>query len=225
MDDAITLEELQLAARNHGLPLESLREAITPVGLHYLLIHFDIPAVDAHAWRLQVDGLVERPLELTLDELRARPARTVPVTLECAGNGRDQAVDALAQSDRVGALRVVAALIDALEPAGEVERAPGHALADPFGHQRLHARTRPCSAPVTHTQPPSLMPRSAASSGLIVDEHVLLQLGEPLVGARLFAAAFVFDEAARGQDQRELLGDTLSTAAFCTSKPTLGTRN
>jgi DMSO/TMAO reductase YedYZ molybdopterin-dependent catalytic subunit len=62
MDDAITLEELQLAARNHGLPLESLREPITPVGLHYLLIHFDIPMVDPHSWRLQVGGLVERPL-------------------------------------------------------------------------------------------------------------------------------------------------------------------
>lgn len=37
----ITLEELQLAARNHALPLEALRRAITPVGLHYLLTHFE----------------------------------------------------------------------------------------------------------------------------------------------------------------------------------------
>ena len=43
----ITLEELQLAARNHGMPLEALRYDLTPVGLHYLLIHFDIPYVDA----------------------------------------------------------------------------------------------------------------------------------------------------------------------------------
>jgi DMSO/TMAO reductase YedYZ molybdopterin-dependent catalytic subunit len=84
----ITLEELQLAARNHGLPLEALREPITPVGLHYLLIHFDIPAVDAASWRLELGGLVERPLELSLEELQARPARTLAVTLECAGNGR-----------------------------------------------------------------------------------------------------------------------------------------
>ncbi|HSR27809.1 MAG TPA: sulfite oxidase, partial [Actinomycetes bacterium] len=39
----ITMEELSLAARNHGMPLEALRYDVTPVGLHYLLIHFDIP--------------------------------------------------------------------------------------------------------------------------------------------------------------------------------------
>ncbi len=88
MPDPISLEELQLAARNHGMPLEALRWDVTPVGLHYLLIHYDIPDVDPAAWRLEVDGLVERPLTLTLDELRARPAVELAVTMECAGNGR-----------------------------------------------------------------------------------------------------------------------------------------
>jgi DMSO/TMAO reductase YedYZ molybdopterin-dependent catalytic subunit len=86
--DGITVEELQLAARNHALPLEALREPITPLGLHYLLIHFDIPHVDPSQWELALGGLVERPLSLTLDEVRSRPAQTVAVTLECAGNGR-----------------------------------------------------------------------------------------------------------------------------------------
>ena len=84
----IGLDELQLAARNHGLPLELMREPITPAGLHYLLIHFDIPHVDAGTWRLEVGGLVASPLELSLADLRGRPARTLPVTFECAGNGR-----------------------------------------------------------------------------------------------------------------------------------------
>ena len=84
----INLQELQLAARNHGMPLEALRWDVTPVGLHYLLTHFDIPDVDAASWRLEVGGLVERPLSLSLDELRARPAVEVAVTMECAGNGR-----------------------------------------------------------------------------------------------------------------------------------------
>jgi DMSO/TMAO reductase YedYZ molybdopterin-dependent catalytic subunit len=86
--DGISVEELGLAARNHALPLEALREPITPVGLHYLLIHFDIPHVEASQWELAVGGLVERPLQLGLDNLRSRPARTLAVTLECAGNGR-----------------------------------------------------------------------------------------------------------------------------------------
>ena len=88
MGDAISVEELQLAARNHGMPLEALRWDVTPIGLHYLLTHYDIPAVDAGAWRLPVDGLVERTLELSLEEIRARPAVELAVTMECAGNGR-----------------------------------------------------------------------------------------------------------------------------------------
>src|SRR5215210_2951334 len=87
-DGPLTFEELQLAGRNRGMPLEALRYDLTPTGLHYLLVHFDIPAVDAATWRLRIDGLVQRPIELSLDDLRARPRRTIPVTLECAGNGR-----------------------------------------------------------------------------------------------------------------------------------------
>ena len=88
MSEGISLEELQLAARNHALPLEALRWDITPIGLHYLLTHFDIPKVDAASWRLEVGGLVERPVSLSLEQIRARPAVEVPVTMECAGNGR-----------------------------------------------------------------------------------------------------------------------------------------
>jgi DMSO/TMAO reductase YedYZ molybdopterin-dependent catalytic subunit len=84
----ITLEELQLSGRNHSIPLEALKHDVTPIGLHYLLIHFDIPKVDAETWQLEVGGLVEKPLALTLADVKARPARTMPVTLECAGNGR-----------------------------------------------------------------------------------------------------------------------------------------
>src|SRR3954470_5464589 len=87
-DEGVGLDELELAARNHGIPLEALRYDLTPVGLHYLLIHYDIPAVDPAAWRLAIDGRVERPLELSLDELRSRPSAEVVATMECAGNGR-----------------------------------------------------------------------------------------------------------------------------------------
>ena len=80
--------ELALATRNHGFPLESLRYDLTPIGLHYLLIHFDIPQVDPATWRLEIGGEVGRPLSFTLDELKERPRSSVACTMECAGNGR-----------------------------------------------------------------------------------------------------------------------------------------
>jgi DMSO/TMAO reductase YedYZ molybdopterin-dependent catalytic subunit len=82
----ISLEELQLAARNHGMPLEALRYPITPIGLHYLLIHYDVPDVDPAGWSLTVRG--ERELSLGLAELQERPRAELTVTMECAGNGR-----------------------------------------------------------------------------------------------------------------------------------------
>lgn len=86
--EGITVDELALATRNHGLPLEALRYDLTPPGLHYVLVHFDIPFADGRSWRLAVDGEVERPRILDLETLRAMPAQTVRVTMECAGNGR-----------------------------------------------------------------------------------------------------------------------------------------
>ena len=87
-EQGITPAELRLAARNHAMPLEALRDDITPAGLHYLLIHYDIPAVDPDVFRLEVTGSVERPLTLSLSALRERPSVSEPITFECAGNGR-----------------------------------------------------------------------------------------------------------------------------------------
>ncbi len=88
MSQEYTREEVWLALRNHGMHLEGLRYSITPVGMHYLLIHFDIPLIDPTTYELEIGGLVRTPLRLTLDEIKARPALTVPVTMECGGNGR-----------------------------------------------------------------------------------------------------------------------------------------
>ena len=81
-------EEVGLALRNHGMHLEGLRYPVTPVGMHYLLIHFDIPPVEPATYKLPVTGRVRDPLELSLEDIKSRPKVTMPVMMECGGNGR-----------------------------------------------------------------------------------------------------------------------------------------
>jgi DMSO/TMAO reductase YedYZ molybdopterin-dependent catalytic subunit len=79
--------------RAHPLNCETPLAALTggvvmPNARFYIRNHFQIPDLDAAAWRLHVGGLVDRPLSLSLAELRALPSQSAMVTLECAGNGR-----------------------------------------------------------------------------------------------------------------------------------------
>src|SRR3712207_2435731 len=83
-----THEEVRLALRNHRMHLEGLRYPITPIGIHYLLNHFDIPFIDQRTYELPIAGRVRNPLRLSLADVKARPAVTMPVMMECAGIGR-----------------------------------------------------------------------------------------------------------------------------------------
>src|SRR5260370_40412382 len=94
--------------------------------------------------------------------------------------GRD-GVDALAEDERIAALRILEALIDGLEPAGEVERHPGNALADALGDECFHAG----HLAALHLRAPDMHPSAVLDAALgrigrvDLDEHVRLQLGEP----------------------------------------------
>ncbi len=84
-----SLAEVRLANRNSGICLETLAHDVTPLGMHYLLNHFDIPTVsNANDWHLSIDGAVDNVLDLSMQELRSLPYVEHAVTLECAGNGR-----------------------------------------------------------------------------------------------------------------------------------------
>lgn len=90
-DGPFSRDEVRLANRNSGLLLEALNHDVTPAGLHYLLTHFDVPYVPSasgDSWQLTFGDGFRRPFSISLKDLKARPARTLAVTLECAGNGR-----------------------------------------------------------------------------------------------------------------------------------------
>jgi sulfite oxidase len=62
---------------------------ITPLRHFYVRMHGSIPVVDPALWTLSVEGMVERPLSISLDRLRGEfGTSSVPATLQCAGNRR-----------------------------------------------------------------------------------------------------------------------------------------
>jgi len=74
---------------NLEMPFENLDGFITPTGSFYVRTHFPIPAIDRDAWWLHVEGEVEKPFAINYEELLELESRTIPATLECAGNNRN----------------------------------------------------------------------------------------------------------------------------------------
>jgi DMSO/TMAO reductase YedYZ molybdopterin-dependent catalytic subunit len=59
---------------------------ITPNEQFFVRSHFPVPQIDTH--QLEIGGLVENPVTLTVSELGTLPRTDRQVVLECAGNGR-----------------------------------------------------------------------------------------------------------------------------------------
>lgn len=69
-----------------GTPHGQLDGIITPSDLHYERHHAGVPDIDPDTWRLMVHGMVERPIELTLSDLKRMPSVSRIYFLECSGN-------------------------------------------------------------------------------------------------------------------------------------------
>src|SRR5882724_1788916 len=73
---------------NSETPLASIHGWVTPNRLFFVRNHFEQPQLDMAGYRLRIEGAVERPYELTWEELSSLPHRSLFATVECAGNGR-----------------------------------------------------------------------------------------------------------------------------------------
>jgi sulfane dehydrogenase subunit SoxC len=73
-------------AGSSATPLAETYGIITPSSLHYERHHSGVPALDPARHRLLIHGLVERPLVLTMDEIRRLPSVSRIHFLECGGN-------------------------------------------------------------------------------------------------------------------------------------------
>ena len=88
MDHKLNLRPVAERPFNAETPFLALNNIHTPTDLFYVRNHFDIPTIDSDQFNLRIDGAAANPLEITLDQLRDYPERSLTIVMECAGNGR-----------------------------------------------------------------------------------------------------------------------------------------
>lgn len=88
LDDEIVVSFLDMPkAPANRLNWEGLKDWLTPTNQAFNVQHYGMPDVDKKTFRLEIDGLVKKPLSLSLSDLMRLPKKDEFMTLECAGNG------------------------------------------------------------------------------------------------------------------------------------------
>ena len=70
----------------HFLDTRYIDSFHTPVDDFYIVQHYNQPEIAEQDYRLRVTGMVDRPVELTLADLKARPKIEIDAGFECGGN-------------------------------------------------------------------------------------------------------------------------------------------
>lgn len=106
-------EERHPGQNRFAQDLRQLTEWTTPVEDYFVVTHYNVPELSPASWRLRIGGLVDRPLVLTLDDLRRRPRVERSTVFECGGNARTMFHGMVGNSRWAGA-----ELLPILEEAG-----------------------------------------------------------------------------------------------------------
>ena len=100
------------------LDLRKIDGLITPTDQFFFIQHYNKPEIDGAAYRLKLTGLVGKPAELTLADLRSMPSTDVVNGYECSGNSA-RAQQGLSSNGRFTGVR----LRDVLRRAGVDDKA------------------------------------------------------------------------------------------------------
>ena len=82
----LAAQDLQPSPENVAFPLEGIEGVVTPRELFFVREHFAEPKISLREWRLNIEGSVAKPYELSFADLLESPTRKVEAVLECAGN-------------------------------------------------------------------------------------------------------------------------------------------
>ena len=90
VDDKNGLTILNDRPVNAETPAHLLDDAVTPTARHFIRNNGIPPEnMDPATWSLTIDGEVEKPLKLSIADLKSRfKTETLQLTIECGGNGR-----------------------------------------------------------------------------------------------------------------------------------------
>lgn len=69
-------------------PTDVFEASLTPVQRFFVRNHFDVPQLEPDSWRVNIDGAVNNPIKLGLEDLERFDHRRIEATIECAGNSR-----------------------------------------------------------------------------------------------------------------------------------------
>jgi DMSO/TMAO reductase YedYZ molybdopterin-dependent catalytic subunit len=73
----------------HFLDTRRLDSFYTPNGDFYIVQHYNQPTVSEEQYRLRLTGMIDRPLELSLADIKRRPKVEIDAGFECGGNNRN----------------------------------------------------------------------------------------------------------------------------------------
>jgi len=81
-----TRESKTMETGSSFTPINDSVGTLTPSALHYERHHAGIPTIDPERHRLVIQGLVDRPLSLSMADIRRLPSITRILVMECGGN-------------------------------------------------------------------------------------------------------------------------------------------
>src|SRR5437016_4388947 len=87
------------SATNRTLDLRKIDGPFTPKDQFFTTQHYGHPQVDPAAFRLKVTGLVNKPISLSLDDLRKMGNKELIAGFECSGNS-PRGMEGLASNGR-----------------------------------------------------------------------------------------------------------------------------
>jgi len=73
-------------------PLKALENAgfVTPNQLHFVRNHGPVPQLSWDDHSVEISGLVNRPVTISMQDILSMPSTTLPITMACAGNRRKE---------------------------------------------------------------------------------------------------------------------------------------